>query len=125
MPDRPGVTVVTNLRVYYFYTQGCGRDRRSGIPCALHEGQGFFITRAFGVAGMRNCAFRRQQACGEMQKKFREKTVPHHKSPLPSRRQFLKTAGLAAGGAAAPALGAPRGLAGGDAWRGSTNKSRV
>jgi tripartite-type tricarboxylate transporter receptor subunit TctC len=30
--------------------------------------------------------------------------VPHHKSPLPSRRQFLKTAGLAAGVAAAPAL---------------------
>ena len=30
--------------------------------------------------------------------------MPHHKSPLPSRRQFLKTAGLAAGVAAAPAL---------------------
>jgi len=55
MPDRPGVTVVTNLRVYYFYTQGCGRDRRSGIPCALHEGQGFsspgrLASRGCGIA---------------------------------------------------------------------------
>ena len=42
--------------------------RRSGIPCALHEGQGFVIARAFGVAGPRNCAFRWPHACGEMQK---------------------------------------------------------
>jgi hypothetical protein len=34
--------VVTNLRVYYFYTQGCGRDRRSGIPCALDRGTLFY-----------------------------------------------------------------------------------
>jgi tripartite-type tricarboxylate transporter receptor subunit TctC len=38
------------------------------------------------------------------------KIVPHHKSPLPSRRQFLKTAGLAA---AAPMLGARRATAAG------------
>jgi hypothetical protein len=37
--------------VLLFYAQGCGRDRRSGIPCTLYEGQGFVITWAFGVAG--------------------------------------------------------------------------
>jgi tripartite-type tricarboxylate transporter receptor subunit TctC len=39
--------------------------------------------------------------------------VPHHKSPLPSRRQFLKTAGLLAGVAAAPAVLTERALAAG------------
>src|SRR6202041_2983747 len=27
-----GVTVVTNLRVFYFYTQGCGRIERPAFP---------------------------------------------------------------------------------------------
>ncbi len=39
--------------------------------------------------------------------------MPHHKSPLPSRRQFLKTAGLLAGVAAAPAVLTERALAAG------------
>ena len=39
--------------------------------------------------------------------------MPHHKSPLPSRRQFLKTASLVAGAAAAPALRPKRAWAAG------------
>jgi hypothetical protein len=30
-----GEPVVTNLRVFYSYTQGCGCAQASGIPCAL------------------------------------------------------------------------------------------
>jgi hypothetical protein len=37
-------------------------------------------------------------------KKIREKTVFRPKNPLPSRRQFLKTASLVASAAAAPVL---------------------
>jgi hypothetical protein len=32
MPGESGVTVVTNLRVFYFYTQGCGRIERPAFP---------------------------------------------------------------------------------------------
>jgi hypothetical protein len=35
---RPGISgepVVTNLRVFYFYTQGCGCAEAPGFPCAL------------------------------------------------------------------------------------------
>jgi hypothetical protein len=32
MPGVSGVTVVTNLRVFYFYTQGCGRIERPAFP---------------------------------------------------------------------------------------------
>jgi tripartite-type tricarboxylate transporter receptor subunit TctC len=39
--------------------------------------------------------------------------MPRHKSPLPSRRQFLKAASFAAGAAASPALGVRRALAAG------------
>jgi hypothetical protein len=32
MPDEPGTTVVTNLRVFHFYTQGRGRNGRPAFP---------------------------------------------------------------------------------------------
>jgi hypothetical protein len=37
---RPGISgepVVTNLRVFYFYTQGCGCAEAPGFPCALYS----------------------------------------------------------------------------------------
>src|SRR5271154_2426954 len=36
MPECFGEPVVTNLRVFYFYTQGCGWALAPGIPCALY-----------------------------------------------------------------------------------------
>jgi hypothetical protein len=38
MPGVSGVTVVTNARVYYHYTRGCGRTRRPAFP-APSEGR--------------------------------------------------------------------------------------
>jgi hypothetical protein len=32
MPGDSGVTVVTNARVYYHYTRGCGRIGRPAFP---------------------------------------------------------------------------------------------
>jgi hypothetical protein len=37
MPDVSGVTVVTNARVYYHYTRGCGRTRRPAFPAPSEE----------------------------------------------------------------------------------------
>ena len=52
MPGVSGVTVVTNLRVFYFYTQGCGRIERPAFP-APSMGESFIaglgrITRRGG-----------------------------------------------------------------------------
>src|SRR5271155_1287573 len=41
MLDVSGSPAVTYLCAFYFCTQGCGRDRRSGIPCALSGGTRF------------------------------------------------------------------------------------
>ena len=38
MPDVSGVTVVTNARVYYHHTRGCGRTRRPAFPAPSEEG---------------------------------------------------------------------------------------
>src|SRR5580704_14546156 len=42
-----GVTVVTNLRVFYFYTQGCGRIGRPAFP-APSDGRGQTISGQLG-----------------------------------------------------------------------------
>jgi hypothetical protein len=41
-----GEPVATNLRVFYFYTQGCGCTWASGFPCALYSGGVSFKPRA-------------------------------------------------------------------------------
>jgi hypothetical protein len=37
MPGVSGVTVVTNARVYYHYTRGCGRTKRPVFPAPSEE----------------------------------------------------------------------------------------
>jgi hypothetical protein len=39
MPGVSGVTVVTNARVYYHYTRGCGRIGRPAFPAPSVEGE--------------------------------------------------------------------------------------
>src|ERR1700733_11217725 len=48
-----GVTVVTNLRVFYFYTQGCGRIERPAFP-APSDGRGQTISGKLGRAASRD-----------------------------------------------------------------------
>ena len=56
-----GEPVVTNLRVFYFYTQGCGCAQASGIPCALcfREGRYLAMTRENRAAGRKTCVWNR------------------------------------------------------------------
>jgi hypothetical protein len=42
MPGVSGVTVVTNARVYYHYTRGCGRIGRPAFPAPSVERAGIY-----------------------------------------------------------------------------------
>jgi hypothetical protein len=54
MPGVSGVTVVTNARVYYHYTRGCGRTKRPAFP-APSDGRGRELDSKPRAQARRDC----------------------------------------------------------------------